>query len=50
MAHAGLAEAQWAMYLQTNDKAWARAGDGIDPDARSKLEPDRPSVRYIGRA
>ena len=29
-AHAGLAEAQWAMYQQTNDKVWAD-GHGVDP-------------------
>ena len=41
--YAGLAEAQWAMYSQTNDKTWADNGDGIDRDARSSSNP-------IGRA
>ncbi len=45
MAHAGLAEAQWQMYLQTNDKSWAQRA--MDSTKRAlELEPDRPSVRY----
>jgi serine/threonine-protein kinase len=46
IAHAGLAEAQWAMYQQTNDKSWA---DRAKASTRTaiELEPDRPSVRYI---
>jgi tetratricopeptide (TPR) repeat protein len=46
IAHAGLAEAQWQMYLQTNDKAWAERAMEATREAL-KLEPDRPSVRYI---
>ena len=46
LAHAGLAEAQWSMYLQTNDQIWAQRA--IESTQRAlKLEPDRPSVRYI---
>ena len=46
IAHAGLADAQWAMYLQTNDRAWAqRAADSTQ--RAIELEPNRPSVRYI---
>jgi len=46
VAHAGLAEAQWSMYSTTNDKAWAeRAMESTA--AAIKLEPDRPSVRFI---
>jgi eukaryotic-like serine/threonine-protein kinase len=45
-AHAGLAEAQWQMYNQTNDKSWAERA--IQSTQRAiELEPDRPSVRYI---
>jgi serine/threonine-protein kinase len=45
MAHAGLSEAQWAMYVQTNDNAWAlRAAESST--AAVRLEPDRPAVRY----
>ena len=45
-AHAGLAEAQWAMYQQTNDKRWAQRAMASTRTAIA-LEPDRPSVRYI---
>jgi len=46
VAHVGLAEAQWAMYLSTNDKAWA--GRAMASTATAiNLEPDRPSVRFI---
>lgn len=46
VAHAGLAEAQWAMYAQTNDKSWAERA--MESTATAiKLEPDRPSVRYV---
>jgi Tfp pilus assembly protein PilF len=45
-AHAGLAEAQWAMYQQTNDKTWADRAMASTRRA-IELEPDRPSVRYI---
>jgi serine/threonine-protein kinase len=45
MAYAGLAEAQWATYVQTNDQAWAqRAVESTTTALR--LEPDRPAVRY----
>ena len=45
IAHAALAEAQWQMYLQTNDKAWAERA--MDSTKRAlELEPDRSSVRY----
>ncbi len=45
MAHAGLAEAQWQVYLQTNDKLWAQRA--MDSTKRAlELEPNRPSVRY----
>ena len=45
-AHAGLAEAQWQMYLQNNDQAWAQRA--VESTQRAlKLEPDRPNVRYI---
>jgi eukaryotic-like serine/threonine-protein kinase len=45
IAHAALAEAQWQMYLQTNDKSWAQGA--MDSTKRAlELEPDRPSVRY----
>jgi tetratricopeptide (TPR) repeat protein/TolB-like protein len=45
-AHGGLAEAQWAMYQQTNDKTWA---DRAMASTRTaiELEPDRPNMRYI---
>lgn len=46
LAHAGLAEAQWAMYAQTNDKSWAEKAIASTRIA-IQLEPDRPSVRYI---
>jgi serine/threonine protein kinase/Tfp pilus assembly protein PilF len=46
VAHAGLAEVQWAMYSSTNDKAWAQRA--MDSTKRAiELEPNRPSVRYI---
>lgn len=45
MAYAGLAEAQWAMYVQTNDKSWAQQAVESTTTAL-KLEPDRPAVRY----
>ena len=46
IAHAGLAEAQWQVYLQTNDQSWAQRA--MDSTKRAlELEPDRPSVRYI---
>jgi serine/threonine-protein kinase len=45
MGYAGLAEAQWAMYSNTNDKTWA---DGAMESTATavKLEPNRPAVRY----
>jgi serine/threonine protein kinase/tetratricopeptide (TPR) repeat protein len=46
MAHAGLAETQWAMYQQTNDKSWADRAIA-STRAAIDLEPDRSSVRYI---
>jgi tetratricopeptide (TPR) repeat protein/TolB-like protein len=45
-ALAGLAEAQWLMYQQTNDKAWADRAMA-STRAAIELEPERPSVRYI---
>ena len=45
-AHAGLADAQWAMYQQTNDRIWADQAVASTRKA-IELEPDRPSVRYI---
>ncbi|MDO8680815.1 MAG: tetratricopeptide repeat protein [Acidobacteriota bacterium] len=45
IAHAGLADAQWAMYVQTNDKTWAEKAVESTRAALS-LEPDRPSLRY----
>ena len=45
-AHGGLAEAQWAMYQQTNDKTWADRAMA-STRAAIELEPDRSSVRYI---
>lgn len=44
--HAGLAEAQWAMYQQNNDKAWAERAINSTHTA-IELEPERPGVRYI---
>jgi tetratricopeptide (TPR) repeat protein len=45
MAYAGLSEAQWAMYVQTNDNQWAQRA--VDSSATAvTLEPDRPAVRY----
>jgi serine/threonine protein kinase/tetratricopeptide (TPR) repeat protein len=46
VAHAGLADAQWSMYTQTNDKTWAQKAMQSTTVAL-QLEPDRPSVRYI---
>jgi tetratricopeptide (TPR) repeat protein len=45
MGYAGLAEAQWAMWSNTNDKSWADRAIESTAMAR-KLEPDRPAVRY----
>lgn len=45
MAYAGLAEAQWGMYVQTNDNTWAERAVASTATA-SQLEPDRPAVRY----
>ena len=45
LAHAGIAEVQWAMYSATNDKKWAERAMESTRQAL-KLEPDRPSVRY----
>jgi len=45
-AHAGLAEAQWALYQQTNDKSWADRAMASTRTAIA-LEPDRPGVRYV---
>ena len=45
MAYAGLSEAQWAMYVQTNDKSWAQRAVESTTTALS-LEPNRPAVRY----
>lgn len=46
VAHAGLADAEWSMYGQTNDKTWAERA--MASTARAiELEPDRPSIRYI---
>lgn len=45
VGHAGLAEAQWQMYVQTNDKQWAERA--VESTERAlQLEPDRPSVVY----
>jgi serine/threonine protein kinase/tetratricopeptide (TPR) repeat protein len=45
VAHAALAEAQWFVYTQTDDKTWANRA--IESTRRAlELEPDRPSVRY----
>ncbi len=46
VAHASLAEAQWAMYTQTNDQSWAESAMTSTTRAIA-LEPERPSVRYI---
>ena len=46
VAYAGLADAQWAMYTQTNDKTWAQKAMDSTTVA-IQLEPERPSVRYI---
>jgi tetratricopeptide (TPR) repeat protein len=45
MGYAGLGEAQWAMYSNTNDKQWADRAMQSTAIAL-KLEPDRPAVRY----
>lgn len=45
IAYAGLAEAQWAMYLQTNDRQWAERAVASTQTAL-QLEPERPSVLY----
>jgi Tfp pilus assembly protein PilF/TolB-like protein len=45
MAYGGLAEAQWAMYSNTNDKTWADRAMQSTATAIT-LEPDRPAVRY----
>ena len=45
IAYAGLAEAQWSMYVQTNDKQWAQRAVESTQTAVT-LEPDRPSVLY----
>lgn len=46
IAYAGLAEAQWLVYVQTSDKAWADKAMASTATAL-RLEPNRPSVRYI---
>lgn len=45
MGYAGLADAQWAMWSNTNDKVWADKAIGNTATAVT-LEPDRPAVRY----
>ena len=45
MAYAALAEAQWAMYVQTKDQQWAQRAVESTQTA-VKLEPERPSVLY----
>ena len=45
MGHAGLGEAQWGMYSNTNDRAWADKAMQSTATA-TKLEPDRAAVRY----
>lgn len=45
MGYAGLAEAQWAMWSNTNDKVWADRAIASTATAVA-LEPDRPAVRY----
>ncbi len=45
IAYAGLAEAQWALYVQTNDKTWAQRAVESTRVALA-LEAGRPSVRY----
>jgi tetratricopeptide (TPR) repeat protein len=45
MGYAGLAEAQWTMWSNTNDKSWADSAIRSTATAR-QLEPDRPAVRY----
>jgi serine/threonine-protein kinase len=46
LAHAGLADAQWSLYLSTSDRVWADRAMASTATA-IQLEPDRPSVRYI---
>ncbi|MEO8681094.1 MAG: tetratricopeptide repeat protein [Vicinamibacterales bacterium] len=46
LAHAGLAEAQWGMYTQTNNKTFAQQAVESTSVAL-KLEPDRSIVRFI---
>jgi serine/threonine protein kinase/tetratricopeptide (TPR) repeat protein len=46
LAHAGLADAQWSLYLSTSDRVWADRAMASTATA-IELEPDRPSVRYI---
>ena len=45
VAYAGLAEADWAMYLATNDKTFAQKAVDATTTAL-QLEPDRSVVRY----
>ncbi len=45
-AHAGLAEALWQLYQQTNDKTLAERAVASTKTAVD-LEPDRPGVRYV---
>ena len=46
LAFAGLAEAQWGMYTQTNDKAFAQKA--VDSTTIAlRLEPNRSIVRFI---
>jgi eukaryotic-like serine/threonine-protein kinase len=45
IAYAGLAEAQWALYVQTSDNTWAQKAVASTKTALT-LEPNRPSVRY----
>jgi hypothetical protein len=42
MGYAGLAEAQWTMWSNTNDKSWADSAIRSTATAR-QLEPDRPA-------
>jgi serine/threonine protein kinase/tetratricopeptide (TPR) repeat protein len=45
IAYAGMGEAQWAIYNQTNDKAFAQAA--VESTTKAlELEPDRAAVRY----
>jgi tetratricopeptide (TPR) repeat protein/TolB-like protein len=45
MGYAGLAEAQWAMWSNTNDKSWADKAIESTATAR-RIEPNRPAVHY----